>query len=552
MNPCGAAHGACHCRLCPLAQKMSALKVCFQQFNASKKQLALFLEKFWKLKKPDQDALEARLQQRTSTILATVTLKKLTQRHALSDKTKSMEAKLAALTEYRKHLHNQFCDRLLDAGDVTAVIEDELTKAAVRDWVGVRLEGGLLEDARGNRLFLNVLRQVHACYGQEYNRAVSYLQALAANSFWQNAVLPALPWHESHQLAPAGPYDLNEDQKAKGEEPAGASPPPSKQVCTAWERGLKKLPGGDLTLDADLDARPASLVIENLASGRPTDKVNLSHLESWYEECSKLLGKPQKFAHTPCEIKSSMDGLLTGSINCEAAALDQVKGWTRSSVLALLLIAAAEYDLGDPFTMDKLQPLISVNMDTAKQSYRNLCLSYRGSERQPPNLLQLALRFSQIIEMRDKQGVHNKLWTPEQRLQEVVDEFNETSGLQQKHRVDAERFRSLLNLISGSSKESRQVLRQHLNHHKWREAFSVEQFKGSRWLVGATPKSTCPPDMKQALTVTPESQRMHFELIVHTFVEGGRKLRPSARSRTRAAPEVFDRHADYACIFATI
>ena len=60
--------------------------------------------------------------------------------------------------------------------------------------------------------------------------------------------------------------------------------------------------------DADLDAHPASLVIENLASGRPTDKVNLSHLESWYEEYSKLLGKPQKFAHTPCEIKSSMDG----------------------------------------------------------------------------------------------------------------------------------------------------------------------------------------------------------------------------------------------------
>ena len=42
-----------------------------------------------------------------------------------------------------------------------------------------------------------------------------------------------------------------QDQKAKGEEPAGASPPPSKQVCTAWERGLKKLPGGDLTLAKD-------------------------------------------------------------------------------------------------------------------------------------------------------------------------------------------------------------------------------------------------------------------------------------------------------------
>ena len=42
-----------------------------------------------------------------------------------------------------------------------------------------------------------------------------------------------------------------QDQKAKGEENAGASPPPSKQVRAAWERGLKKLPGGDLTLAKD-------------------------------------------------------------------------------------------------------------------------------------------------------------------------------------------------------------------------------------------------------------------------------------------------------------
>ena len=119
--------------------------------------------------------------------------------------------------------------------------------------------------------------------------------------------------------------------------------------------------------------------------------------------------------------------------------------WTSSNLSRMPLCGLS------PRTRPACDPTgISVNMDTAKQSYRNLCLSYRGSERQPPNSLQLALRFSQIIEMRDKQGVHNKLWTPEQRLQEVVDEFNETSGLQQKHRVDAERFRSLLNLISGS------------------------------------------------------------------------------------------------------
>ena len=45
-------------------------------------------------------------------------------------------------------------------------------------------------------------------------------------------------------------------------------------------------------------------------------------------------------------------------------------------------------------------------MEEAKRSYRNICLSYRGAERQPPNSLHLAFRFSAIVEIKMKDGTH--------------------------------------------------------------------------------------------------------------------------------------------------
>lgn len=41
-------------------------------------------------------------------------------------------------------------------------------------------------------------------------------------------------------------------------------------------------------------------------------------------------------------------------------SVEQVKGWTRSSVVMTFLTAAAELDLADPSTAAKLQPLQKV------------------------------------------------------------------------------------------------------------------------------------------------------------------------------------------------
>ena len=46
-----------------------------------------------------------------------------------------------------------------------------------------------------------------------------------------------------------------------------------------------------------------------------------------------------------------------GSWLMEAQSVDQVKGWTRSSVVMLILTAASELDLSDSQSVEKLRPL---------------------------------------------------------------------------------------------------------------------------------------------------------------------------------------------------
>ena len=96
------------------------------------------------------------------------------------------------------------------------------------------------------------------------------------------------------------------------------------------------------------------------------------------------------------------------------------------------------------------QTKMAFNMDMAARSYRNLTLSFRGSERQSPNCLQLALRFSWIMEQRALEGAHLASASTEERLREIVSEFHSSPGLNAKHRLDEEKFRSVLNTITGT------------------------------------------------------------------------------------------------------
>lgn len=193
---------------------------------------------------------------------------------------------------------------------------------------------------------------------------------------------------------------------------------------------------------------------------------------------------------------------------------------------------------------------VTLDADEINMSFRNLQLSYQGSERQPPNNLQLALRFSRVIELKQSTGEHPSQWSAEERLKDAVSTFHLTSGVTARHRIDPDKFKSLLNLIQGTCPEAREVISQHLDRNKWQySAFSSEQLKSSRWVLHSSPKmANCP--MKKALTVTPEAQVMFLKLVTETFVASGRRVRASAKAKMRLTVDQFDRYCDFACVFA--
>lgn len=95
-------------------------------------------------------------------------------------------------------------------------------------------------------------------------------------------------------------------------------------------------------------------------------------------------------------------------------------------------------------------PEMQFGLDLASRSFRNLTLSYRGSERQAPNCLGLALRFSRIMECRDAEGRHAPGSSTEERLKDIIMEFHQSPGLAAKHRLDEEKTRTVLHMICGT------------------------------------------------------------------------------------------------------
>lgn len=62
-----------------------------------------------------------------------------------------------------------------------------------------------------------------------------------------------------------------------------------------------------------------------------------------------------------CYYMIQIKGWLPGPEGtCDFQSVEPVKGWTRASVIALILIAASELDHVDPATEDKLKPLAKV------------------------------------------------------------------------------------------------------------------------------------------------------------------------------------------------
>lgn len=244
-------------------------------------------------------------------------------------------------------------------------------------------------------------------------------------------------------------------------------------------------------------------------------------------------------------------------------SLDIVKGYTKASVIAFMLLACSELDIEHDWEkilamssfLDRafLLPMnLLMNQSPTAQSFTNLTLSYRGSERQPPSVLSLALQLSHVMTVKAEAGQHPSTMNTEQRLRSVVDELHETSGFLSRWHIDGDKFRAIHNLLVGTSPESRAIIVAHLNYHKYQfSAFNSELLRNSRWLVGAYP-SKASSNMKGLLTVKKEAQVWFLKNHVHTFLNAIRRVKQNSRPKMRPSAAEWEKTMDYCCVMLEV
>lgn len=189
-----------------------------------------------------------------------------------------------------------------------------------------------------------------------------------------------------------------------------------------------------------------------------------------------------------------------------------------------------------------------VDQSMSTRSLLNLQLSYRGSERQAPSALSLALTLSAIMKDKNDAGLHDPKWTTQQRLASVIADFHDMPGTLTKWRLDEDREKAVYNLLVGTTPESRSLLSSHLDYHKWSQcAFTSDLLKSSRWLLGACPRNV-KAHLKQLLTVEAKSQRLFLANVISTFVHQSKKLKPTTRAKVRPSQSEWDNLMNYTCV----
>lgn len=180
--------------------------------------------------------------------------------------------------------------------------------------------------------------------------------------------------------------------------------------------------------------------------------------------------------------------------------------------------------------------------------FKNIQLSFRGTERQPPSALTLALMLSKVMADFAKNGKHDAAMTTEQRLKSVICALHACDGFLSRWQLDDDKQKAVLHLVIGTSAGSRNIIQSHLNFYRWKDsAFTSDLLKSSRWLVNATCKTAKEP-FKQLLVVTSEIQEMFLRGHIHQYVEATRRVKASARAKHRPSVQEWDRAVSYTCI----
>lgn len=193
-----------------------------------------------------------------------------------------------------------------------------------------------------------------------------------------------------------------------------------------------------------------------------------------------------------------------------------------------------------------------VNASPVARVYKNIQLSYRGSERQPPSVSQLALHFSKVMSEHAESGKHDPSWTTTQRLKAAIHGFHQSEGTLSKWQIDDDKEKSITNLLVGSTPAARKVIADHLNYVRWKEsAFTSDLLKSTRWMLHATWKSAKEP-FKRLLVVDEEIQVAFLENHVAHYSKATRRVKASAKPKCRPTVQEWDSLVSYTAIMVAV
>lgn len=111
---------------------------------------------------------------------------------------------------------------------------------------------------------------------------------------------------------------------------------------------------------------------------------------------------------------------------------------------------------------------VTITEDVAFKNFQAMLLSWRGSERQRPSILQQALRFEAIMQEKRNLPEFQHL-SAEECLVRLMDAFNQHPGIvgQRRWQLSREGKIAVTNLVLGTTPATRDIIKSHLNYNKW-------------------------------------------------------------------------------------
>ncbi|CAK9066939.1 unnamed protein product [Durusdinium trenchii] len=192
---------------------------------------------------------------------------------------------------------------------------------------------------------------------------------------------------------------------------------------------------------------------------------------------------------------------------------------------------------------------ISAPGNHESNTFEAIQLSAQGGERQRKDVMKLAATFEKLIAERRKEEKYRDVSVADI-LGELVKDYNsyKANAALKRWQLTPDQQSAISGVINGMSAEARQLVRQHLDFNKYDESgYNESLLRSKRHQLHEVPKGI-PPSWIDRLTVTHDSQTLHFKRYNQWWASNAKRVKKSARARLRWGEEQWGKSVDQCCL----